>query len=133
MVKTVAIFLSMILLTQGLLVNYSELKKMDALVEHAKFHQEQYGDDMSVFFDKHYGDQKDEHFKENQEERSDHEQLPYQISALFVNQAVCYFDQPTANLTADFNFESEKVNFFYNQLYTSLLISEIPHPPRISA
>ena len=129
MVKTIAIFLSMILLTQGLFASYSELKRMDALMEHAKFHQEQYGDDMAVFFDKHYGDLKDEH----QEEHSEHEQLPYHISALFVNQAVYYFDQPVARLTIDFNFESEKANFYYNQLYTSLMIREILDPPRFLA
>ena len=94
MLKSVAIFLSVILMSQGLFVGFLELERMDALVEHAKFHQEQYGDDMAVFFDKHYGDLKDEHFEEHQEERSDHEQLPYHIGALFVNQAVYYFDQP---------------------------------------
>ena len=133
MFKTVAIFLSMLLLTQGLFVNYSELEKMDALLEHAKFHKEQYGDTMAAFFDKLYGDLKDQHFEEQQEEGNDHEQLPNSISALFVNQAIFRFDQSLAQLAEDFHLESEKANFHYNQLYTSLLIREILDPPRLCA
>ena len=131
MLKSVAIFLSVILMSQGLFANFFELEKMDALAEHAKFHQEQYGDNLATFIDKHYGDLKDQHFKDHQEEQSDHERLPYHISTPFVNQAVFLFDQSITRLKVDFLVKSEKANFYYNQLYKSLLISDILHPPRI--
>ena len=125
--------MSVILLAQGLVVNFADLEQMDALREHAKFHQEQYGDNLATFIDKHYGDLKEKHFEDHQEERSDHERLPYHISVPFVNQTVFLIEQTIGRIAADYYMESEKTNFYYNQLYTSLLIREILRPPRICA
>ncbi len=84
MIRLGAIFLASLMLVQSFGITLPDLVQMDELLEHARFHKEQYGDDFISFFAKHYGEQKEEHHEKHQEEQSEHDQLPFQnISQLY--------------------------------------------------
>ena len=62
-------------------VHYDDIVQLDELIEHAQFHSEQYGDNMIVFLSKHYGELKADHQRDHQEEKKDHEKLPFNHSS----------------------------------------------------
>ena len=128
--KTVSIFLSLVLLVQGLSLNAAELEKLDDLLAHAQFHKERYGDDFAEFIDKHYGNQKAEHNREHQEEERDHQNLPLNHSNPLVLQPVFMPDPLMTDIRAALFPELEKEHFFYGQFYTSLIVTEILQPPQ---
>jgi hypothetical protein len=130
MQQVVAILLSAILLMQGISFNTSELEKIDALLEHAKFHQDKYGDNFAVFIDKHYGNQKASHSKEHGEEQSDHEQLPFQQAAPLLIQTAILNDSGIVNLPSTVITDLQNENYFYEQLHGSTLVMEILQPPK---
>lgn len=76
--KLTAFILSITMLIQGMSITYNDILNLDKFMEHAKFHKEQYGDNFLEFLSKHYGELKEQHSKEHQEEKSEHEQLPFQ-------------------------------------------------------
>lgn len=78
MSKLLAILLSLIMLTQSLRVDFDDIVQLDELIEHAQFHKAEYGDNFLVFISKHYGELKEDHSKNHQEEEKEHEQLPFQ-------------------------------------------------------
>ena len=73
-----SIALSSLILFQSININFNDFFQLDELLEHAQFHNEKYGDTFFVFISKHYGDLKNEHKSNNQEDKTDHEQLPFQ-------------------------------------------------------
>lgn len=80
MQRLLATILMPLILFQGMHLGINDLVQIDELIEHARFHQEQYGDNFFVFLSKHYGELKAEHEKNHQEEVPEHEQLPFQYS-----------------------------------------------------
>lgn len=130
MQKAISIFLSMILLAQGFSLHAGELQKMGELLEHAEFHKEQYGDNFASFIDKHYGNQKEQHGREQQGEKNDHEQLPFHNSTPLVMQSVFLVDSTLPSVIQALVIESQQANYFYLQLDSYLLIHEILQPPK---
>ncbi len=78
MSKLLSISLTLSILFQSIGFCPNDMVKIDEFIEHAQFHSEQYGDNILVFIAKHYGELKATHEKEHQEEKKDHEQLPFQ-------------------------------------------------------
>ena len=76
--KLSALVFSTLLLLQSMGLNYDDLVRLDELFEHASYHQQQYGDNIITFLSKHYGDQKEAHQRDHQEEQDDHRKLPFQ-------------------------------------------------------
>ncbi|NAS30224.1 hypothetical protein GTQ40_04520 [Flavobacteriaceae bacterium R38] len=130
MTKLFSILISFLILAQSFNISFNDIIQFDELIAHAQFHKEQYGDDFFVFLSKHYGKLKTEHSKKHQEEKEDHEQLPFQhrinviaFSTFFLNQ---YND--LTNKTVSFT-ETNK-NFYYQKLYSSLEGFDIFQPPK---
>ncbi len=130
MQQIVSILLSVVLLAQGISFNSGELEKMDTLLEHAKFHKEKYGDNFAVFIDKHYGNQKDKHLSEHQEERQEHQDLPFQQSVPLMIQTAILSDASISGLASAVVATLQTKKYFYEQLHASLLVEEILQPPR---
>lgn len=128
----ISISLSVILLLQGFNFGLPDLFRVGDLLEHANFHAETYGDSFAVFLSKHYGELKEQHNREHQEEEREHEKLPFnhQASALsftgFVLTNPC-FDTPKFSILSI----STSV-FFYENSYSSLGESGIFQPPRLA-
>ena len=97
MPKVVAILLSFFIMGQGFFTYAAELEKMDALLEHAKFHKENYGDNMASFMSKHYGKDKDQHQKEHGDDHG-HEQLPFQQCSQILIQSAFVFAKINSDL-----------------------------------
>lgn len=130
MQKVVSLFFSTIILVQSFNIHFSDIVELDELVEHAQFHASEYGDNFFVFLSKHYGELKADHNQKHQEEREDHERLPFQhqcqsalLSAFVINQ------------TADYPLDIDVVvnrdsNYFYQASYHSLAQEGLLQPPR---
>ena len=58
-------------------LSIKDIGQIDELIEHAQMHNQEYGDNIFVFISKHYGELKAAHEKEHQEEKEDHEKLPF--------------------------------------------------------
>ncbi|WP_149274146.1 hypothetical protein [Pareuzebyella sediminis] len=131
MTKLLSITTSLLILIQSFGIHADDLVVLDELLEHAEFHAEEYGDNFFVFISKHYGELKVEHSQKHQEEREDHERLPFQhhchstnlLSALVLDQV----DTPALTIHPIAERDS---NFFYLVSYHSLALGELFQPPR---
>ena len=127
-----AISLSAILLLQGFNYGLPDLIRVGDLLEHANFHAETYGDSFTIFLSKHYGELKDQHNREHQEEEKEHEKLPFnhQASAPSFTGFVLtnsWFDTLKFSDTSFFSSI-----FFYENFYSSPGKSGIFQPPRLA-
>lgn len=111
MSRLFAILLSSIIFIQSINIGTEDIMQFDELLEHAQFHNQEYGDNFFVFLSKHYGELKAEHNKTHQEEQKDHEQLPFQcqghsttIIALVLNASFLDTDTVETSHTGEFNF-----------------------------
>ena len=120
------------ILLQSFGIHLDDIVQMDELIEHAKFHSEQYGDNVIVFLSKHYGELKADHQEQHQEEKEDHEKLPFNHH--------CHITSVTAFVATSFNSGLEQLEildfksatFFYQAPSSSLHAEGILQPPRIS-
>lgn len=129
----VAISLSFLVFTQSVGLGVADILMLNKLVGHAQYHSEEYGDDFFTFFEKHYGDLKTEHQKKTKnEEKSQHEQLPFQH--LNCNHLIAEV------VLAGFEFQLDKSvvsytanpHFYYQDLYSSIERASIFQPPKIA-
>ncbi len=130
MLKLTSIAVSLLILVQSFNVHASDLIELDELIEHAQFHSEEYGDNFFVFISKHYGELKAEHNQEHQEEKEQHEQLPFQhqcqspsMYAVVLNRIMetTSFLDPSVHASA---------NYFYQASYHSLFPEGLFQPPK---
>lgn len=76
MTKLVAIFYANIILFQSFDVSLEDASKWSALLEHAAYHHEAYGDSFVDFISEHYGEASVQH----EGAHSEHESLPFKNS-----------------------------------------------------
>lgn len=81
--KIVSVLASLLLLIQSFNLCIDDLINFQALIEHANFHSQKYGDNIVVFFSKHYGELEADHNENHAEEKSEHEKLPLQHQVHF--------------------------------------------------
>lgn len=122
MTKIFSISISIVILIQNFGISVNDIPLIDDFFEHAQFHSEQYGDNVFVFISKHYGKLKTDHEKKHQEEKDNHEQLPFNhnncshissMSAFVINSFKEELKTP--------NFSELTVTNFYYQAPTSSL------------
>tara|TARA_R110002051_G_scaffold15064_2_gene47621 strand:+ start:13504 stop:13902 length:399 start_codon:yes stop_codon:yes gene_type:complete len=132
MSKLFSISLSFILLLQSLGLHFNDIARLDKLIEHAQYHSEQFGDNVSVFISKHYGELKADHEKEHQEEKKDHEKLPFNHHCHISSASVFVLN----TLRTEFKtFEFSKFsipNFYYQEPSSSSHTKGLLQPPRLS-
>ena len=118
------------MLFQSFNIGADDIMQLDELMEHAQFHQQEYGDNFFIFLSKHYGELKAEHSKKHQEEQKDHEELPFQCQG--------HMSSVVAFLPSILPFYSNAIeiidttesNFHYFNLYSSLHEKELLQPPK---
>ncbi len=126
----VAISLSFLVFFQSVGLSISDIFLFSDLVEHAKYHSEEYGDDYFTFFEKHYGDLRAEHQKSNKEENSQHEKLPFQHNScnhLLADVIILSYKFP---LKKSIVSHTTDPHFYYQNLYSYLERASIFQPPR---
>ena len=131
MLKACAIQIAMLILVQGVSLNFTDLAQLDELIEHAQFHKEEYGDNFLVFLSKHYGELQNEHSEQHQEEDPNHNQLPlnHQLSSLPVLSPFIIDHQNYADLSLDPAFNNVQ-GFYYHFSKSTLHTLGIFEPPR---
>lgn len=130
--KLFSISLSLVILMQSFGLGISDISQIDEFIEHAQFHNEQYGDNIIVFIAKHYGELKADHEKEHQEEKEDHEKLPFkQYSHLSSISAFVLNTHKSEFKSLEFS-EFRTHTFFYQEPSSSLHSEGLFQPPRQS-
>ena len=132
MIKLISTVVSLLILIQSFGIHASDIIVIDELIEHAEFHSEEYGDDFLVFMSKHYGELKADHSTKHQEEKEDHEQLPFQHQCHTGSLSVFVLNQIN-----NYPLEIEMVvdrdsNYFYQASYHSLAQDGLFQPPRLA-
>ena len=130
--KLFSILLSSLILLQTFGVHYDDIIQLDELIEHAEFHKAQYGDNMIVFLSKHYGDLKLEHQRDHQEEKKDHEKLPFNHSSSITSVADMVINPFKTELNQLEIVDFKVLNFHYQAPTSSIHTEGILQPPRIS-
>jgi hypothetical protein len=110
-------------------VSIDDVIQMGDFIEHAQFHNEQYGDDFFTFVSKHYGELKTQHEEQHKEE---HEELPFQNNSIFTT--VIGILDPTAatDLKAITLVDYSTHHFYYQDLSSTKHLYGLLQPPQIS-
>ncbi len=132
MIKLFSILFSFLILAQSVNVNNGDALQLDELVEHAQFHIQEYGDSFFVFIAKHYGDLKDEHHKKHQEEKSDHEELPFQQHSQLASVLVFIVDENPFEKQKLEHSDCSETNFYYQNTYSSIHDKGVFQPPKFA-
>lgn len=127
MQKVFAILSSILILLQSFNINVEDISKLNVLFEHAKFHQETYGDSFLEFILEHYGTCGDEISTDHKE----HDDLPFkhnhqtysQSNSVFVLSTFIYQFQNT-------DFYKIPFNFFYKDSHSFFEKSSVFQPPK---
>lgn len=130
MARMLSLLLSALLLVQSAYPDMDDVLQLNDLMEHASFHSEKYGDSFVTFLSKHYGALEQDHRQTHQEERSQHEELPFNHHAC--NHQVLVFvltGKPLPSLRSVTRVAAPS-DFFYQDSFSSFEQFEIFQPPR---
>lgn len=132
MKSIVAKLLSLLLLIQSLGINSTSMAQIDELIEHAKFHKDQYGDNLFVFISKHYGDLMVEHATNHEEEKEQHQELPFKhhpsSTANYAFLSISVVLESNLEIPSDLKIS----NYFYKDPVSSCYLEGLLEPPRCS-
>lgn len=125
--KLVAFTYSFLILFQSFNIGLEDISKFSALMEHAAYHNEMYGDNFVQFIAEHYGEAKDQHHNEHDE----HQDLPFKDSHQFCSHISTPFISPTVAFELEAqDFISIPFNFYYSDSHTNFEKSSIFQPPK---
>ncbi len=132
MARIATILLSISILAQSFNLHIEDAIELSEIVEHAELHKSRYGDSFFVFLSKHYGDLKESHKKQHQEEEREHSHPPLQHD--------CSFQMQTAFVLNAFAFSIEdakgvmqtSTNFYYEDKFSTFEKQKIFQPPRLA-
>lgn len=128
--KLISIILTLVILNQSVFVHANDLLAITDLVEHYEFHQKKYNDDFLTFVSKHYGSQKKSHNDSNKDEKSSHDNLPFQ-HANHHSSLTLYFEQQTVSTTDRPVITEADVKTLKNEALThNLFSSGVFQPPK---
>lgn len=133
MTRLFSLLLSSLILLQSAHVAVSDLVQLDELLEHAAYHQKAFGDSFLTFLDKHYGSQKAAHEKKHQEERHDHEELPFQqVPNQVLSQTHFFIGQRFSWDSPQPRKESQSHQYYYLLQSSGLFAGGVFQPPRLT-
>ena len=128
--KIIAIGTGLLIFLQSINIHFNDLVELDELVEHYQYHSEEYGDDFLVFVSKHYGKQKADHTQKHQEEKEDHEKLPFQHQSQCSQLLVFVLDAKTGLETRSEIPLTTSGNFHYQISYSTIWGDSPFQPPK---
>jgi ABC-type Zn2+ transport system substrate-binding protein/surface adhesin len=132
MIRLVSFLFSLLILSQSLNSYIGTLGEVNTLLKHAKVHSEEYGDNFIVFLSKHYGDSKEQHSHDDQEKDEDHEKLPFTHHCSSQTLVTLNPEVTGLALFKPLPAADSTCNFGYTNLYSSIEVSSIFQPPRLS-
>lgn len=127
MSKILAITYSLLILIQSFNINLEDISKFSALLEHAEFHEEMYGDTFFQFLAEHYGDARDTHDNDHKE----HKDLPFKDNHHMCTHINTSFISIANNFELNqYEFIEIPFNFHYNETITDSEKTAIFQPPK---
>lgn len=130
MLRISSMLLSVLMLLQSLHITFTDLVQLDELLEHAQYHKQQFGDNFITFLSKHYGTEKEAHSQEHQEERPQHEQLPFQQLAHLSGAHLFIMRKPGFEFAWVPESPGNSPIFYYQPMRSSPFQSGVFQPPR---
>lgn len=131
MQKIATAFLSLFILIQSFNISFGDFLHFQDLINHYEYHQNTFGDDVYTFINKHYGELKSEHNREHQEEREDHEKLPFEHQHSCVHTINAFFSQNESQAIPKIVPVDQTTSYSeYHNSYSYALHSSIFQPPR---
>lgn len=131
MQKIFTSLVAVLLLTQSFNVSFGDFLHLQDLVSHYNYHQKTFGDDVYTFVNKHYGELKEQHNKEHQEEREDHEKLPFEHHHSCVHTVIAFLNKNDALLEPKtVPADQLSSNFEYHNAYSYAVVFSIFQPPK---
>lgn len=129
MSKIFAILFSSLILVQSLNISFKDFLKLNVLIEHAKFHQEKYGDSFFEFLAEHYSESTIQHGNEHKE----HEELPFKHQHDCTHIAFDFTVSPLFNFDSNQqNFTQMPFNFFYKESSSLFEKPFVFQPPKLA-
>jgi hypothetical protein len=128
--KFIVIFYSLLILLQSFNINIEDISKFSALLEHANYHQEMYGDNFFEFLSEHYGEQMASHIDKHEE----HEDLPFKDNHhifTHINTAFTLSQNTTYSFLCQ-SFEEAPLNFFYKDPFSLFEKPIVFQPPKLA-
>lgn len=129
--KLLSFTLSFLLLVQSASIGVGDILRVNELINHAQFHQQEYGDSLFVFVSKHYGELKKDHMENNPSEQNDHEKLPFGHTSCQHHFAQVFLLQQTDTSLGNIEIlKDSEGNFRYKEPSSSSYKSGIFQPPK---
>ena len=130
MSKIFVVIYSLLILIQSFNINIEGISKFNALLEHAKYHQEVYGDNFFEFISEHYGEKMASH----QNKHNGHENLPFKDNHHMCSHIHTSFTMfaPITYTVYSQTITEIPIPFFYKQLFSSFENPAIFQPPKIA-
>ncbi|PWK20308.1 hypothetical protein [Xanthomarina spongicola] len=127
--KLIAITYSFLILVQSFNFSFEDFSKLSVLLEHAEYHQENYGDSFLDFISEHYGESKFAHGNNHEE----HEDLPFKHQHQTCAHTNAAFTLPTLNFTLEYQpFIEIPCNFYYKESSSLFEKSSVFQPPKFA-
>lgn len=127
MTKLFSILFAYFILFQSFNIGFDDISKFSMLLEHASFHQEQYGDNFFEFLAEHYG----EEFINHSGEHKEHESLPFKHDQQTCHHSPTIFMlQSIAIELKEYLFIDSDKSFFYKESYSLFEKPSVFQPPK---
>lgn len=125
--KILALTYSFLILIQSFNINLDDISKINALIDHAQFHKEMYGDSFFDFLAEHYGEARDDHESDHKE----HKDLPFKDNHHMCTHINLSFISPNISFKiSNEDFIEIPFNFFYKESFTSFEKPSVFQPPK---
>ena len=129
MQKIIVTYLASLILFQGVFTNSGILFEINELAENYQLHQSEYGDNLSTFISKHFGDLKESHKEQHQEEQKQHNH-PTQDKIGGLSQIDYTFNQTYLILENPIKVNKSLTNYHYLDLFSTFEKQKIFQPPQ---
>lgn len=128
--KLVVIIYSFLILMQSFNINLEDISKFNALLEHAQYHKEVYGDTFFEFLSEHYGNDMVSH----KDKHSEHEDLPFKDHHhILCHVSSSFILTPQITYTINHQEPTEKpVLFLYKESFSSFEKPSVFQPPKLA-
>ena len=129
MSKVIAISYAFLILVQSFNVNFEDISKIKTLLEHADYHQKNYGDSFLEFIEEHYGDE----FYQHDVKHKEHDNLPFKDGQQLASQTNITFTINLVNYNIQYSsFIEIPVNFIYKESHSVFEKRSVFQPPKFA-
>ncbi|MCK5401618.1 MAG: hypothetical protein KAJ28_08280 [Flavobacteriaceae bacterium] len=129
MSKIIAILYSSLMLVQSFNIGFEDISKLNTLLTHVSYHQENYGDSFFDFLEEHYGNGEYQHGSNHEE----HDELPFKHSHQTCLDIHSSFTLNTTYFDVEYHsFIEIPLNFFYKESHSLFEKQKVFQPPKLA-